>query len=265
MSTQPIGVFDSGFGGLSVLQSLVEAFPSEEFIYLGDTARIPYGIKSPATVHKYLNQNLNFLRHLNCKAAVVACNTASTVLTPEDYDFPVIGVIKPGAALAAKTTQNKSIGVLATRGTVLSESYVTEISSIDPDIKVHQQACPLLVPLVEENWIDDPITNLIVYRYVSPLVQLGIDTLVLGCTHYPFLLKSIEKVTTNKVEIIRAGPAVAESLSKELYKNKLLTKTSLDAAPTIQLLTTDKSVTYVEMARRLTKGLRITDPELVEI
>jgi glutamate racemase len=264
VDNRPIGVFDSGFGGLSVLQSLVAEFPNEQFIYLGDTARIPYGVKSPATVAKYLKQNLEFLMTLKCKTVVVACNTASAVLKSETFAIPVIGVIEPGAEAAVATTQNKSIGVIATKGTVNSKAYVTAIHTLDTSITVHQNAGPLLVPLVEENWVDDPITNLIIYRYVAPLLSKGIDTLVLGCTHYPFLLPAIEKVTTGKVNIVRSGPAVAQSLRQTLAGADAAAGASQKPAPT-RLLTTDDSSTYIEMARRLTVGLDLAKPELVEI
>jgi len=263
MDSRPIGVFDSGFGGLSVLEALVEALPDENYIYLGDTARLPYGVKSPETVQKYLSQNIEFLARRGAKAIVIACNTASAVLNPANFQIPVLGVIEAGAKMAVNLTNNHRIGVLATRGTVASNTYVTSIHTHSPRTEVFQMASPLLVPLVEENWINDPVTNLIVYRYLQPLVQNQIDTLVLGCTHYPFLFESIRRVTGPQIEIVKSGPAVATEL-KAMLQGKGLESSVRQTNP-IDLLTTDASPTYLAMARRLTKGLNLSKIEVVSL
>lgn len=259
----PIGVFDSGLGGLTVLKELMKEMPSEDFIYLGDTARIPYGVKSSETVFKYANQNLQFLENLGVKTVVIACNSASTVASDLKTETPVIGVIQPGAMLAAATTVNKKIGIIGTRTTISKRSYVTEIAALESGIQVFQQACPLLVPLVEEGWDNDPITNLIVYRYISPLLASDIDTLVLGCTHYPILLSAIQKVTGSKVKIISSGEAVAKKV-KEHLNNSSLSTNKTDAG-SLRLLTTDDSETYKSLASRLLTEMPNMGVELVDL
>lgn len=207
-----IGVFDSGLGGLTVLKSLMSVLPNEDFVYLGDTARLPYGAKSPQTIQLYLKQNIDFLKSYNVKAIVVACNSASSVLRQESFtDLPVWGVIEPGAMAALKATKNKKVAVIGTRATISQASYVEALQRLDKDIEVFQQACPLFVPIVEEGLYDDPLTNLIVYRYLNPLRSVGIDTLILGCTHYP-LLKIVIKKVLPFVELIDSSKVIAEQL-----------------------------------------------------
>ena len=259
----PIGVFDSGLGGLTVLKELIKLMPHEDFVYLGDTARIPYGVKSPETVHKYAQQNVDFLESLGVKAVVIACNSASTVANNIQSELPVIGVIQPGAMTAAATTVNKKIGIIGTRTTVSKRTYVTEIQSLDSEIQVFQQACPLLVPLVEEGWDNDPITNLVVYRYLSPLIASEVDTLVLGCTHYPILQTAIEKVTGSKIKIISSGSVVAKKVMTELENlSRLNNKTSPGE---LRLMTTDDSETYKSLAARLLTEMPNQGLELVDI
>ena len=219
MSSQPIGVFDSGLGGLTVLRELIRAFPNETFYYLGDTARLPYGSKAPETIQKYVLQNLNFLDQQDCKAFVVACNSASTQVDFSEFNGkPVYTVIEPGVELACKATKNKLVGLIATEATVRSETYQKKIHSTDPDIQVFTQACALFVPLVEEGWHDDPVTNIIVYRYLSELREKKIDTLILRCTHYPILEKSIQNVMGNSVQLIDSGRALVERLGSVFSK-----------------------------------------------
>ena len=179
--SRPIGVFDSGIGGITVLRELVRSFPTENFIYLGDTARLPYGSKSAATVRNYSVQNMKFLISRDVKAIVVACNTASTQIFENTFEnCPVYNVIDPGSKLAAEQTKNKKVGVLATRATVKAKSYTDKIKAIDSEIEVLSQACPLFVPLAEEGWNEDPITNLIAFRYLQNLKAAEVDTVVLG-------------------------------------------------------------------------------------
>lgn len=259
----PIGVFDSGLGGLTVLTELIGSLPHEDFIYLGDTARIPYGAKSASTLQKYAQQNVDFLKAQGAKAVVIACNSASTVLGELTSSLPIMGVIEPGSEAAAAATRNKKIGIIGTRTTISKKSYVTEIAALDPEIQVFQQACPLLVPLVEEGWDNDPITNLIVYRYISPLLASDIDTLVLGCTHYPILLNSIQKVTGSNINIISSGESVAKKVSSQLKAQSLLKESSEPGQ--LRLLTTDDSDTYKSLASRLLTHLPHSGVELVEL
>ena len=175
-----IGVFDSGVGGLTVLKGLAEHFPHHDFLYLADTARLPYGTKSSSTISSYLKKNIQFLKSHKVDLIVVACNSASTVLLNSDEDFgvPVFNVIEPGSQSALNHSKNKKIGVLGTRTTVQSRAYIRTLKKLDPEVEVHQMPAPLLVPLVEEGWIDDPLTSMVVYRYTKPLLDLGVDTLI---------------------------------------------------------------------------------------
>src|SRR5665213_2683738 len=185
-----IGVFDSGVGGLTVLNALKTRWPAENFVYLADTARLPYGSKSLHTIHQYADQNVRYLAKYKVKAVVVACNSASTAIleAPLKSSIPILNVVEPGARKAVEFSAQKRIGVLGTRATVMSEAYPKAILKIAPEAAVFQQPCPLWVPLVEEGWIEDPITNLIVYRYINSMAREQVDTLILGCTHYPACL-----------------------------------------------------------------------------
>lgn len=214
MNDFPIGVFDSGVGGLTVLRALSERWPNEQFLYLADTARLPYGAKSPETIEQYLVQNLGFLLKEDVKAVIVACNTASTVLLQKKIPSPVpiLNVIMPGARRAAKLTQTGRIGVIGTRATILSNAYVQAAHSFNTDIEVYQQSCPLLVPLIEENWIDDPLTNMVIYRYLQNLLRHPIDTLILGCTHYPILKSSIERVVGPSIQLVDSAAGLIDEL-----------------------------------------------------
>ena len=186
---QAIGIFDSGVGGLTVLKEIARLLPGENLIYLGDTARVPYGTKSPETVCRYALEAADFLVGLGVKMLVVACNTASAVALEAlqaKYDIPVIGVIEPGARRAAGLTRVRKVGVVGTEGTIKSDAYARAIRSIDPGIDVVSAACPLFVPLAEEGWAEHEIARIAAEEYVGP-IRAGIDTLVLGCTHYPLL------------------------------------------------------------------------------
>lgn len=221
-SQLPIAVFDSGVGGLTVLKELVATFPRENFLYLGDTARLPYGSKSAQTIRLYLEQNIRFLLEQKVKAIVVACNSASSVLEKNHCTrVPIYEVIGPGAKTACLLSTNKKIGVIATRATVGQQSYPKAIKALEPNAQVYQQACPLLVPLVEEAWTQDPLTNLIVYRYLSGLKDLEIDTLILGCTHYPALKESIFKVMGNSVSLVESGQAICREIEQDIARNRL--------------------------------------------
>lgn len=210
-----IGIFDSGVGGLTVLSGLKKKWPGENFVYLADTARLPYGNKSLSTIQNYVTQNIAYLRaHFDLKAIVIACNSASTAILhqPPKSEIPVLNVIEPGSRVALKASHSRRIGVLATRATVFSEAYSKTIQRLDPSAHVVQQPAPLLVPLVEEGWVDDPVTGIIVYRYVSVLLRENIDTLILGCTHFPVLRDLIRKAAGPSIELVDSTMGLIDEL-----------------------------------------------------
>jgi glutamate racemase len=220
MSAQPIGVFDSGVGGLTVYRAIRSQLPSEKIIYLGDTARIPYGTRSPATVLRYAHQDAAFLVKQNLKLLVIACNTISSIALDSlkaTFPLPILGVIEPGARRAARVTRNKRVGVIATEATVESGAYVKAIQAIDAQIEVCSQPCPLFVALAEEGWHHHEATRLIAREYLAPLQAADIDTLVLGCTHYPLLRDTIQAAIGDQVTLIDSGECVADEV-KSLLK-----------------------------------------------
>lgn len=221
----PIGVFDSGVGGLTVAKEIFKQIPSETIIYFGDTARVPYGGKSKETVTKYTRQIIRFLMTHEVKALVVACNTMSAFALDEvekEFNVPIIGVVKPGAKVAAETTKNGRIGVIATQGTINSKMYDQFIGRINPKLQVIGKACPLFCPLVEEGMLNDPVTDEMVRRYLFGLIQQDIDTLILGCTHYPLLKKAIAKVAGDKVNLVNPAYETARELKQLLIETDLL-------------------------------------------
>ena len=202
---RPIGVFDSGIGGLTVLKEIIKGLPDEGTIYLGDTARVPYGMRSPETVMRYSFENTKFLFSKDIKLLVIACNTASSIslnAIKNSVSIPVIGVIEPGAKAAVKVTGNKRIGVIGTEATVKSNSYTKAIKAIDNSIEVFGLPCPLFVPLVEEGWTEGNIVGLIAKKYLEGIKDKDVDTIVLGCTHYPLLKKVIAGVMGKDVKLI---------------------------------------------------------------
>lgn len=224
----PIGVFDSGVGGLTVAREIMKQTPDEKIIYFGDTARVPYGSKSKDTVTKYTRQIIRFLRTHDVKALVIACNTMSANALEEiekEIDIPIIGVVKPGARVAASVTVNKRIGVIATDGTINSGMYERFISNIDPEITVFGKACPLFCPLVEEEMLDDPVTDEMARRYLSVLLEKDIDTLILGCTHYPLLTPAISKITKENIRLVNPAYETALGLKQMLEKRDLFCDT----------------------------------------
>jgi len=224
VSERAIGVFDSGVGGLTVFKELIRLLPGEQLIYLGDTARVPYGTKSPRTVLRYAMEASAFLVEQGVKILVVACNTASSVALPalEDrFSLPVIGVIEPGARRAFQLSGNRRVGVIGTEGTVKSEAYVRAIHAFDPDIEVFAAPCPLFVPLAEEGWANHPVARLAAAEYLAPLQQHGIDTLVLGCTHYPLLKTTLHQVLGESVELVDSAEETARVVAAELDTRRL--------------------------------------------
>jgi len=258
LDPRPIGVFDSGIGGITVLKEVVRAFPHESFVYLGDTARLPYGSKSAETVRNYTVQNMKYLVSQNVKAIVVACNTASTQVFEDEYEGrPVYNVIDPGARLAVAATQNKKVAVLGTRATVRAGNYARKIKSLDESIEVLSQACPLFVPLAEEGWNEDPITNLIAFRYLQNLKAADVDTVVLGCTHYPLLKSAIARVFGNHVTLVDSGEAVARQLQADFDAGKL--KPNSSSHPLVlKVALTDKSDHFETLSSELLKTVSST-------
>ena len=223
--TSPIGVFDSGVGGLTVVKEIMHQIPNEKIVYFGDTARVPYGNKSKETVTKYSEQIVRFLKTQNVKAIVVACNTASAHALPAlEYSvgIPIIGVVKPGAKTAVEATRNGRIGVIATEGTINSHIYRNYINELTDKACVTGKACPLFVPLVEEGLLEDPVTEEIARRYLQELIDIDIDTLVLGCTHYPLIRKTIGKVMGENVTLVNPAYETAHALKDMLEKKGLL-------------------------------------------
>jgi glutamate racemase len=216
-----IGVFDSGVGGLTVAAALRRRLPGESILYLGDTARLPYGSKSPDTVTRYTRRNIEFLTERGVKAVVVACNTASALALPHlDPHVPTWGVIEPGARKAAAVSHGR-VGVIATEATVLSDAYPRALRALRPDLVILSQACPLFVPLVEEGWLDDPITEQVAERYLRPLLDAGVDTLVLGCTHYPLLKSVLRRAVGPDVMLVDSAEAVAEVVAAGLAAGEI--------------------------------------------
>lgn len=221
----PVGVFDSGVGGLTVAREIMRNLPSEKIVYFGDTARVPYGNKSKETIIRYSRQIIHFLREQEVKAIVIACNTASAFALDavrHELDIPVLGVIEPGAAVAAKETKNKRVGVIGTIGTVGSGIHESFLKKLDPDITVIGKACPLFVPLVEEGWLHDSVTTEVAERYLKELKEKEIDTLILGCTHYPLLRSTVRQVMGERVRLVNPAYETALELGKMLKENNLL-------------------------------------------
>ncbi|MFA5115740.1 MAG: glutamate racemase [Candidatus Omnitrophota bacterium] len=212
MKDRPIGVFDSGVGGLTVVKQLMKEMPNEDIIYFGDTARVPYGTKSESTIRKFSIENVLFLLNFNVKLIIIACNTSSAIGLPflsKFFSVPIIGVIKPGAKAAIRVTRNGRIGVIGTNATIASGAYEQEVRSINPSIKVFSRSCPLFVPLAEEGWANDGIVEAAAKKYLSGFKGKGIDTVILGCTHYPLLKKAISKALGKTVKLVDSAEETA--------------------------------------------------------
>ncbi len=225
MDNRPIGIFDSGVGGLTVTNHIIKRLSKENIVYFGDTARVPYGSKSKDTITKFAKQDIRFLLKHNVKAVVIACNTVSSNSISElksEFDVPIFGVVKPGAEAAAEKTKNKNVGVIATAATIRSGAYEKEILKIDNSINVYSKACPLFVPLVEEGWLNEDITMLTAKKYISCLINKNIDTIVMGCTHYPLLKDCIKETVGCNVELVDPAYDTAVNLNNYLIKNNML-------------------------------------------
>jgi glutamate racemase len=248
--SRPIGVFDSGIGGLTVVKALRDVLPNENICYLGDTARVPYGPKSPETVQRYAVELAGMLMRKNAKALVVACNTVSSVALPllaDKFSVPVIGVIEPGARAALQVTRNRHIGVIGTRATIRSGAYEKALRARDNDVCVSSRACPLLVPLIEEGLLDDDVTDRVIARYLEPLFADRIDTLVLGCTHYPLLTGAIARRLKGEIALVDSAQNCARAVEE------MLDRESLRAAPPnhgqLHVALTDAADNFLNVAR----------------
>lgn len=225
----PIGVFDSGVGGLTVAREIMRQMPNEKIVYFGDTARVPYGSKSQSTILRYSRQIVRFLLEQDVKAIAVACNTASAYALPEiekDCPVPIIGVILPGARTAASMTRNGRIGVIGTEATINSGIYADYLRQIMPDARVLGRACPLFCPLVEEGLWEDPVTEEIARRYLTELLDQEIDTLILGCTHYPLIRRTIGKIVGEDVHLVNPAYETARELGELLRSLDLQAETA---------------------------------------
>jgi len=248
----PIGIFDSGVGGLTVVAEIMNLLPAEEVIYFGDLARTPYGTKSQATVLRFSIEIVNFLIRQQVKMIVVACNTASSLALSElkeRFSLPIIGVIQPGVLKAIKATKSKRIGIIGTQATISSNAYSETIKSIDPSIQVLSSSCPLFVPLVEEGWLDHEVTKLVAKEYLTPLKENQIDTLILGCTHYPFLKGILQDEMGKEVVLIDSAVEVAQETKKVLDQNNLLHPQN--PTPAYKFYVSDSSSKFVEIGKTL--------------
>lgn len=255
-SDQPIGIFDSGVGGLTVMRAMIEAMPAEDLVYLGDTARVPYGNRGADTVRRYALNASNLLTHRGIKALVVACNTASAFALPalrQHLDLPVFGVIAPVARQAAAQSKSGQIAVLGTRGTIRSQAYQKALLNFRPTGGVHPIACPLLVPLAEEGWTAGSVTTEVLAHYLEPLAATGVDTMILGCTHYPLLRRAIADVAHQLCDpepvLLDSGEATARTVADALADADLLRPPSA-ATGEHRFLLTDLPEGFVQTAER---------------
>ena len=251
MKDRPIGIFDSGVGGLTVVKEIFKTLPSEKIIYLGDTARVPYGTKSSETVKRFSIENVGFLMQFNVKLIVVACNTASSIALPvlrKRFKIPIVGVIKPGVRKAVRITRNGRIGIIGTPTTIKSRSYENEIKQISKNIKVISMACPLFVPLAEEGWVNGSIAYDIAKKYLTPVARKKIDTLVLGCTHYPLLKYVISRAIGRGVRIVDSASSVTEEVANILRRSNILSSAS--KRPVHSFFATDAVEQFVKVGEK---------------
>ena len=249
MNEKPIGIFDSGIGGLTVVNKIFRLLPNEKIIYFGDTARVPYGNKSKETVTRFSKEIVRFLLRFKVKLIIVACNTASSLslgALQSFFSIPIVGVIKPGVAEAFKATKTRRIGIIGTEATISSNAYKREIKSINKNYFTVQKSCPLFVPLVETQWLNSDITFRIAKKYLSPMLDKKIDTLILGCTHYPLLKNVIGKIAGKKVALIDSSTAVAKYTKNLLEKKNLLGNSRKKRA---EFFTSDNTKSFGKLAR----------------
>lgn len=251
MNEAPLGIFDSGVGGLTVVRAVQDLLPAENIVYLGDTARVPYGSKSPETIRQFSEQDIRFLLGHGVKAVIVACNTATAHALPMLQDMcgvPVLGVIEAGVDAALADPAAERIGIIATRGTIGSHAYQHALAQRRTGIVIHAVATPLLVPLVEEDWLGHPATRMVLETYLGPLVEKGIDTLLLACTHYPLLVPALRDILPEGVRLVDSATTCAEHLQRELARLDLLAPARQDGRLEVHL--TDLSDEFESLARR---------------
>jgi len=251
----PVGVFDSGIGGLTVAKEVVRQLPHESVIYFGDTARVPYGPKSPDTVRRYSREIAAFLRDEGVKSIVIACNTATAhALTTlrEELDMPVIGVVEPGARAAVAATRGGHVGVIGTVGTIKSGAYERAIRALDPNVMITARACPLFVPLIEEGWTDHDATRLVAREYLAPLIAAKVDTLVLGCTHYPLIKPLLHQVLGPDVCLIDSAEETAAETARTLAGAGLTADAAAD--PNYRFVASDDPLQFLQLGQRFLGG-----------
>lgn len=253
----PIGVFDSGVGGLTVAREIMRQIPNERIIYFGDTARVPYGSKSKETVTRFSEQIVRFLRTFQVKTIVVACNTASAYALDaleKEIDIPIIGVLKPGAKAAMEATNNGRIGVIATEATIGSGMYYQYIKELNEKVTIYGKACPLFVPLIEEGLWEDPVTDEIARRYLTELIDIDIDTLILGCTHYPLIRSTLGRIAGGKVTLVNPAYETAKELREMLGQMNLLNEEEPGLGSNrYQFYVSDKAEKFVRFANSIIK------------
>ncbi|MBF0620784.1 MAG: glutamate racemase [Magnetococcales bacterium] len=264
--SRPIGVFDSGVGGLTVLNALVQRLPEENFIYLGDTARVPYGTKSALTVARYASQVTEALVKRDVKSIVVACNTASALgmdTLQTQFNLPVLGVIDPGCKTALSYSKNNKIGIIGTRSTIASNAYPNRLRHFKPGIMAISLACPLFVPLAEEGWVEHPSTEMIIAETLKPLIGSDIDTLILGCTHYPILKSKIQQFLSDKIHLVDSALALADQLYEQL--NHAIQPATKGNKQQLTFLSTDAGERFREVAERFLPGLTVKQVERIDL
>lgn len=250
-SKKPIGVFDSGIGGLTVVKALRKILPNEDIIYFGDTARVPYGSKSSETITRFAFQDARFLVARQVKMIIVACHSVSSVSLEDlrkKFDLPIIGVIEPGAKACVRATKNNRVGVIGTQATILSGTYERILKKLNSKLEIVAKPTPLFVPLAEEGWTNNPITYLIAKTYLAPMITEKIDTLLLGCTHYPLLRRTISKVFSNKVKIVDASLETALEAKQVLEKYDLVNQNKKSAL--LRFYFSDLTPNFSEIGRR---------------
>ena len=262
---RPIGVFDSGLGGLTVAKAIKEKLPNENIVYLGDTARVPYGNKSTLLVTGYATQITNFLLGENAKLIVVACNTASALALPalqSKFLVPILGVIIPGSQAAVHATRNKHVGVIGTTATINSNAYALALREIESSIQITTQACPLFVPLVEEGWLNGPVPSEITASYLKNINMKNVDTLILGCTHYPLLKPMIQDIVNDNTVLIDSAETVAEEVAIILIEKKMSADSSNKGL--LKCFVTDSPIQFENIAKRFL-GYSLNNVQTVQI
>lgn len=250
-ASQPIGVFDSGLGGLSIVKALRRTLPNESIVYFGDIARLPYGIKSQKQIIQFSIQNVKFLIKQRAKVIIVACNSSSSAaysILKSKFKLPIIDVIQPAASEAAARSKSKRIGVIATQATVDTQAYEKTLTSLDAAIEVYSRSCPMFVPMVEEGWLEGKIPEQIVAHYLEPIKKKDVDTLMLGCTHYPLLEKTIQSYMGNKVKLVDSASSTVENLKQCLKEKKWLNPKRSKGA--LKIFVSDKPRNFIRVGER---------------